>query len=210
MEGFILLHRKMLENAIFYKANYYQIWTYILLKVNHKDTEIIWNGEKKLLKKGSGIFSQKKIALEFGVGIGTVNRALNYLKAENQIDIISTNKFTEIQVVNWESYQDISQVLETRRKPNGNQTETQWKQTIHDKHDNTIIGECQELISKYGKDTIDDFLGYWLEKNKEGKSKWMLQETWSTRGRLSTWKKNEGKFGGKGKQVVNGPNKVIV
>jgi hypothetical protein len=78
-EGFILLHRKMLENAIFYKANYYQIWCYILLKVNHKDNETIWNGEKKIIKRGSGIFSQKKISEDLGISIGTVHNALKYL-----------------------------------------------------------------------------------------------------------------------------------
>jgi hypothetical protein len=206
MEGFILLHRKMLENAIFYKADYYQIWTYILLKVNHKEKEMIWNGEKKTIKKGGGIFSQKKISEDLRLPIGTVHNALKYLKSENQIEIKTTTKYTEIQVVKWDEYQDAESVSENRMKTKRKQNET----NNNDNNDNKIIGECQELISKYGKDTIDDFLGYWLEKNKEGKSKWMLQETWSTRGRLSTWKKNEGKFGGKGKQVVNGPNKVIV
>jgi hypothetical protein len=206
MEGFILLHRKMLENAIFYKADYYQIWTYILLKVNHKEKEMIWNGEKKTIKKGGGIFSQKKISEDLRLPIGTVHNALKYLKSENQIEIKTTTKYTEIQVVKWDEYQDAESVSENRMKTKRKQNET----NNNDNNDNKIIGECQELISKYGKDTIDDFLGYWLEKNKEGKSKWMLQETWSTKGRLTTWKKNEGKFGGKGKQIVNGANKVIV
>ncbi len=95
-EGFILLHRKLLENAIFYKADYFQVWIYILLRVNYKDTEIIWNGGKKIIEKGSGIFSQKKISEELHIAIGTVNNILKYLKSENQIEIKPSNKWTEI------------------------------------------------------------------------------------------------------------------
>jgi DNA-binding transcriptional MocR family regulator len=208
MEGFILLHRKMLDNAIFYKADYYQIWSYILLKVNHKDTEIIWNGEKKILKKGSGIFSQKKISEELRISIGTVHNALKYLKSENQIEIKTTTKFTEIQVVKWEDYQDVERVSENRMKTKRKQNETDNNDN-NDNNDNKIIGECQEFISTYGKEMIKAFLNHWLEKDKKGKSKWAKQETWETSKRLATWKANDLKWN-KGKQVANGTGGAVI
>jgi DNA-binding transcriptional regulator YhcF (GntR family) len=121
MEGYIKLHRKMLENAIFYKPDYYQVWCYILLKVSHKDTSFIWNNQRKDMKKGSAIFSQKEMADTFKVSISKINRILNYLKTENQIEVKTSNKYTEIQVVRWEEYQESLE--------NGNQTETKRKTT---------------------------------------------------------------------------------
>jgi DNA-binding transcriptional regulator YhcF (GntR family) len=188
--GFILLHRKMLENAIFYNANYYQIWCYILLKVNHKDADIIWNGEKKTVKKGSGIFSQKKISEDLKVAIGTVHNALKYLKAESQIEIKTTPKFTEIQVVNWEVYQDFESIVENRMKTKRKQNET----NKHDKHDKQLKEQCSEFISTYGQDMINKFLAYWTEKNSKGKEKWQLQKTWETKLRLAKWKSNQIEF----------------
>lgn len=207
-EGFILLHRKMLENAIFYKADYYQIWSYILLKVNHKEVEMIWNNEKKVVKKGSGIFSQKKISEELKIPIGTVHNALKYLKSESQIEIKSTTKFTEIQVVNWEHYQDFESIIENRLKPKRKQNET----NKHDKHDKQLKEEVLPFIEKYGQEMVDKFLRYWIEKDKKGKERWKLQKTWETNLRLESWKKKSEEFkqGNRSAQKVNGTGGAIV
>ncbi len=186
-EGFILLHRKMLENAIFYKADYYQIWSYILLKVNHKDNEFIFNNAKKVVKKGGGIFSQKKISDDLKIPIGTIHNALKYLKTENQIEIKTTTKYTEIQVVNWKQYQDFETIFENKMKAKRKPDETN-KHVIHDK---TLLEQCQEFVQIYGQNMINDFLRYWEEKDKKGKAKWMKCETWETKRRLETWKKND-------------------
>jgi hypothetical protein len=204
-EGFILLHRKMLQNAIFYKADYYQIWSYILLKVNHKDKEFIWNNEKKVIKKGGGIFSQKKISEDLKIPIGTVHNALKYLKSESQIEIKTTPKYTEIQVVNWEEYQSFESIVENRMKTNRKQNET----NKHEIHDKQLLEQCQEFISMYGQEMINNFLRYWEEKNSKGVEKWKLQKTWETKRRLETWKKND--FGNKKPvQKPNGLNGAIV
>lgn len=206
-EGYILLHRKMLENAIFYKPDYYQIWCYILLKVNHKDNEFIWNNEKKIVKKGSGIFSQKKISEELKISIGTVHNCLKYLKSESQIEIKTTPRFTEIQVLKWEEYQSIESIIENRMKTERKRSET----NKHDKHDKQLIELCQEFIQTYGQEMINSFLRYWTEKNTKGVEKWKLQKTWETNLRLVTWKGNESKFSKNFKvQKANGANGVIL
>jgi hypothetical protein len=157
-EGFILLHRKMLENAIFYKADYYQIWCYILLKVNHKDNEMIWNGEKKIVKKGSGIFSQKKISEDLRISIGTVHNALKYLKSESQIEIKTTTKFTEIKVIKWEDYQDAERILENKMKPKRKQNET----NNNDNNDNK-----KRVAKKFTPPTLEEVKQYFQENGQK-------------------------------------------
>lgn len=207
-DGFIKVHRKLLENAIFYKADYFQIWSYILLKVNYRDAEIIWNNEKKLIKRGSGIFSQKKISEELRISIGTVHNCLKYLKSESQIEIKTTPRFTEIQVVNWDEYQDAESLVENRMKTERKRIETNKK---NKKNKNNIREDCQPYILKYGQDMIESFLRYWEEKDSKGDQKWEKQKTWETNLRLETWKKNEEKWGNKKpSQKANGPNKLIL
>ncbi len=164
-DGFILLHRMLLENAIFYKPNYFQVWIYILLKVNHQDREMIWNGEKKIIEKGAGIFSQKKISEEIGISIGTVSNILKYLKTESQIEIKTCSKFTEIKVVKWKQYQDVESIIENRMKASRKQNENRMKQTIHLNIENKDIDtkislneECSKFTAQYGIDMIEDFL----------------------------------------------------
>ncbi len=144
-EGFILLHRKLIENAIFYKPNYFQVWVYILLKVNHKDNEFIWNNEKKICKKGSGIFSQLRISKDLGISLGSVSNILKYLKSENQIEIKSSNKFTEIQVVKWDDYQSIESIVENRMKTKRKQRET----NKHEEHEEQI--NYMEIFDSFRK-----------------------------------------------------------
>lgn len=177
MEGWIKLHRKVLESAIFMKPDYFQVWVYILLEVNHKNKKIIWNSEEKLIEQGAGIFSQKLISEKLKIPISRVNRILKCLENGNQIEIKSTNKYTEIKVVNYLEYQgyiENGNQTETKRKPNGNLTETN-KNDKNDKKDiythplqvfvsklpnvsslkkQMTVQECEELVSKYPKELI--------------------------------------------------------
>jgi hypothetical protein len=135
MTGWIKLHRKLLENAIFYKPDYFQVWTYILLKVNHEENTFIWNNEVKTVKKGCGIFSQKGMAKELRIDISKVNKILNFLKNRNQILYTGYSKYTEIEVVNWYDYQEeienkpTPNQKQTNAKPKTNQRQTKNKQT---------------------------------------------------------------------------------
>jgi hypothetical protein len=139
MEGWIKIHRKLLMNAVFYKADYFQVWMYILLNVNHETRKMIWNNESKTIEKGSGIFSQKKISSELKIPIGTVNNILKFLKAESQIEIKSTPKFTEIKVIMWSEYQEAETIsenkLKTERKQNENRMKTNRKQNETNKNE---------------------------------------------------------------------------
>lgn len=50
-------------------------------------------------------------------------------------------------------------------------------------------------VKDYSKQTVRDFYDYWKEPSPSGKMRFQLEKTWSPKGRLSTWKRNEPKFG---------------
>ena len=51
------------------------------------------------------------------------------------------------------------------------------------------IDEIQEL--NYPKEMKEDFISYWSEKSKTGKTRQSMQKTWNTERRLKTWAKND-------------------
>jgi predicted transcriptional regulator len=51
------------------------------------------------------------------------------------------------------------------------------------------IDEIQEL--NYPKEMKEDFVEYWSEESKTGKTRQSMQKTWNTERRLKTWAKND-------------------
>lgn len=68
--------------------------------------------------------------------------------------------------------------------------------------------ECEEFKSTYGKEMIDKFLLHWTEKNRKGKEKWQMQDTWETGKRLATWFNNSQKWDKNIKPAAEGEKKV--
>ena len=110
MEGWIKVHRKMLENPIVCKdADYLAVWVYLLLKASHGICPVMFKGEKIMLQPGQLITGRLKIATDLSVNESKVKRILNAFKTDQQIDQQASNKNSLITILNWESYQKIDQ-----------------------------------------------------------------------------------------------------
>jgi len=125
-QGWIKLHRKLLENPIAQRSQYWHLWTFLLLKVSHKTTEFIWNGKKQTLKSGQLLTGRKQLSLDTGISGSTIERILSYLESEHQIEQQKTNKFRIIAVKNWEKYQNTQggeQQADNKRTTGGQQVD---------------------------------------------------------------------------------------
>jgi hypothetical protein len=141
MDGWISLHRKLLEKGFARKTNYLSIWVYLLLKANHKDMEIIWNNEPRIIKRGECIISQKGISEYFRISIKQVFDILNFFKKENQIEKQSTNLFTYISIVNYDLYQSFENQIEKPSKSQVKPKEKPSKTNNNDNNDNNEINK---------------------------------------------------------------------
>lgn len=103
--GFISLHRKLLDNPISKRPYYLSVFIYLLLNSNFKDCEYILNKKKTVIKRGYFVGSIKKISEYFNISISTVSDILNYFEADNMIKTTRTNKFTIFQIINYDKYQ---------------------------------------------------------------------------------------------------------
>lgn len=110
MEGWIKLHRKMLDNPIVCKdSDYLAVWIYLLLNATHTDHDVIFQGERLTLKAGQLITGRKSIASFFSINEYKVQRILKVLENEHQIAQQTTNQNRLITILNWEEYQNIAQ-----------------------------------------------------------------------------------------------------
>lgn len=118
LNGWIKIHRKMLDWEWYDEKNVLILFIHILLKANFKEN--IWKGHK--ICRGEFITSVANLSKETGLTTKQVRLALDKLKSTNEVAIRTTNKFTVISVEKYTLYQG----TETEEgKQNGKQEDNQ-------------------------------------------------------------------------------------
>jgi len=115
-QGWIKLHRKLLDNAMMSKSAYLQLWIALLLRANHKQNEFIFNNKKVVLQPGQFITSRDKLSAITGISPSTIEYILEYFESEQQIRQQKTSKFRIISVCNWQIYQSQEEVRQDFRQ----------------------------------------------------------------------------------------------
>lgn len=140
MEGWIKIHRKILDNPIICKdSDYLSVWIYLLLNATHKEIPAIFKGQKITLQKGQLITGRKSISNQLKISESKIYRIINEFKSEHQIEQQTSNKNSLITILNWDRYQQNEQ--QDKQQMNNKRTTTEHKQ------------ECKEiyiiLFNKY-------------------------------------------------------------
>lgn len=99
--GWIKLHRKIVDWEWFTSPSTLQLFIYLLLRANKEDKK--WRGI--LIKRGQLVTSVATISEETKLSTQQVRTSLNRLKSTNEITSKTTNRFTLITVCKYESYQ---------------------------------------------------------------------------------------------------------
>ena len=102
MEGWIKLHRKMVDWEWYNDINTKIVFLHLLLTANHKEKK--WQGQTIL--RGQKLTSLEHLSKEIGLSVQQTRTALNKLKLTNEITIKSTNKNTLITIEKYSDYQD--------------------------------------------------------------------------------------------------------
>ena len=184
MQGYIKLHRKILDNGVFADAELLKVFVWCILKAN--TTPNVVYGRK--VEVGEFITGRITASEELHLKPSTIYKRLQRLKAQGYIDISSTTKNSLITVVNYKSYQ-------LNDKP---------KKRNLDTVSNKFLIEVSAFKELYSVEMLEAFVDYWTEPNKsKTRLRYELQKTFDIARRLKTWSKNESKFGTKKNNVMD-------
>jgi len=185
MQGYIKLHRKILDNGVFADAELLKVFVWCILKAN--TTPNVVYGRK--VDVGQFITGRITASEELYLKPSTIYKRLQKLKTQGYIDISSNTKNSLITVVNFKSYQ-----LDDKPK----------KKRNLDTVTNKFLMEVSAFKELYSVEMLEAFIDYWTEPNKsKTKLRYELQKTFDIARRLKTWSKNESKFGTKKNNVMD-------
>ena len=136
--GWIKLHRKILDWEWFTSPSTLQLFIYLLLRANKEDKK--WRGI--LIKRGQLVTSVATISEETKLSTQQVRTSLNRLKSTNEITSKTTNRFTLVTVCKYESYQLYEE------------TEQQAKQQALQQTNNKQITNKQQQLRNNKKESI--------------------------------------------------------
>lgn len=169
--GFIALHRKILQWEWYDDNNVFRVFVHCLLRANHKDNT--WRGTT--IKRGQFISSRAKISKELKLGEQQVRTALSKLKATGEVTSSGKSQHTVFTVLNYDSYQNTNQLDNqqvtsslTNKQPASNQRVTTNNNVNNDnKRNNTPPLDYSVWPSKPSEQILKD----WIDLRKSKKAK---------------------------------------
>ncbi len=134
MDGWIKLYRQLITNGWLKNHNVCIFWIYCLLKAVHEPTKAIVGFQEVNLEPGQFIFGRKKAAAETGLSERETRTALGSLVTRQNLTIKTTNKFSIVSIVNWNTYQD---------SKNGNDQQNDQHSTSKRPHTRSVFNKLK-------------------------------------------------------------------
>jgi len=150
--GWIKIHRKLLEWEWYDEINTFRLFIHLLLKANHKPKS--YRGV--MIESGQVMTGLSLLSEQTGLTMQKVRTALNNLKSTNEITIKTSNKGTIIQIVKYIDYQVVTNETTNKQQTDNKQitTNKKYKELKEDK-----------------KSVFDSWLNYRKSIKKEIKNK---------------------------------------
>lgn len=105
--GWITLHKKIMESAVWSDPLRLKAWIHILLSANYEDKEWFIHGRVQKIKRGQFVTSNRKLQEAWNCSQRTVSRILKQLEELDMIKVETPHKrYTLLTVVKYGVYQD--------------------------------------------------------------------------------------------------------
>ena len=130
--GWIKLHRKIIDSAVFENPKILKLWIWCLCKASHKGYESMVGNQIVVLQEGQFIFGRKKASSELKIKESMVYKYIKLLEKLEMINIKSNNKFSIITIEKWAFYQfdnDEEQQQKEQQRNNKGTTKEQQRNT---------------------------------------------------------------------------------
>jgi hypothetical protein len=155
-EGWIKLHRKIIDNPIFKESRTLHLFIYLLLKANHQQNRFLFNQKEIIIERGQVVTGIPRISRDTGLTYREIRTRLALLENLGILTRKTTNKFSIITICNYSYYQDTKdEERQTERQANDKQTTT----NKNNKNEKNNIGRSK----KTNDPRVRDFFSFWSE-----------------------------------------------
>lgn len=152
--GWISLHRKLLEWEWYSDMNVFRLFIHCLLRANHKEKK--WQGQT--IERGSFITSLKNLSHETGLSMQQVRSSIKKLESTGEVNKRTTSVYTYLSITNYDKYQDSNKPI-TNEQQTSNKRVTTNNNDNNDNNDNKNIGRSK----KFTPPTKDEVIAYFVE-----------------------------------------------
>lgn len=157
-EGWIKLYRKSIDSQVFQNEALWKLWTWCLLKANHKDAWVpVKSGKgttEVFVKRGQFIFGRNTAAKELKMNPFSVYKRMLKLENMENCYVERNTHYSIVSILNCDLYQ-LHQIEEGT--PKGTGKEQARNTNKNDKNEKKVNG------SPKGDPRIQEFLSYWKE-----------------------------------------------
>jgi len=138
LDGYIKLHRRVMESAVFDNPVLFKVWVWCMMRAAYTAHEVVLGQNKVDLLPGQFIFGRRTCAEQLNINQSSLYRYLQLLESMGNLNIKSNNRFSVVTIVNWCLYQG-----------DGQQSEQQSEQRQNSKRTtNDTAGEQRENTNK--------------------------------------------------------------
>ena len=163
MEGYIQIHRKILEWEWFDDHNTFRLFMYLLLKANHKQRKY----KGTTIKAGELVTGLSVLTQQTGLSVQQIRTSIKRLKSTNEITSVSTSQGTKIQVVNYLKYQLLTSELTNQQQTNNKRTTTN-NNVNNDNNDNNKKKNIKKIeIPVLSDPEKNELFKEWLDYKKD-------------------------------------------
>lgn len=113
-EGWLKLHRSLQDHPRASNSSWLSLWLHILLLATHKSTRMVFAGQIMDLKPGQLITSRIALSAKTGIHRSMVDRILQTMVDEHQIEQQTSTVSRLITICNWDRYQHVEPQSEPR------------------------------------------------------------------------------------------------
>lgn len=158
MDGWIKLHRQILQWEWYDDANVFRLFIHLLLHANHDD--LIWRGVK--INRGQKFTSIQHLAKELKISDKGIRIALSKLKKTGEIDIKGASNGTMITICKYDTYQ---LVLEAEGRATGQTKGKRRATNKNDKNSDINISLWRDDFNVYLQQCKEAFRQYYTDEN---------------------------------------------
>lgn len=147
-QGWVCVHRQLLDNPIFKNDKLFRVFMYCLLKASHSKHDQLVGDSIVTVNSGQFVTGRKAISSSTGLTEQNVRTALVKLEKLSILTIKPTNKYSIISITNWDKYQQSNQQV-TSKQPASNQQVTTNNNGNNGNNEDKSIVEAKPQRSKF-------------------------------------------------------------